>query len=64
MIHVTKIDKLSYFVRFDPAMTNALTDASGWGSHESAICSILFDALLGPASPSRYLNDVDDDVPF
>ena len=64
MIHVTKLNDLSFNVQFDPAMTDALNDASGWSSPERALYSILADALLGPSLPPGYLDDLDDDVPF
>lgn len=64
MIHVTKIDELSFNVQFDPAMTDTLSEASGWSSPERALYSILSDALLGPSLPLGYLDDLDDDVPF
>ncbi len=64
MIDVTKIDELSFNVRFDPAMTDTLSEASGWSSAERALYTILSDALLGPSFPPDYLDDLDDDVPF
>jgi len=64
MIHITKIDDLSFNVRFDPAMTDMLSEEAGWSSPERALYSILSDALLGPSFPSGYFDDLDDDVPF
>lgn len=64
MIHITKLSELSFNVEFDPAMTDALSEASGWSSPERSIYSILADSLLGPSLPSGYLDDLDDDVPF
>ncbi|HEY9579661.1 MAG TPA: hypothetical protein VIR65_07315 [Rhizorhapis sp.] len=64
MIHVTQLNKLSFNVQFDPAMTDALNEASGWSTPERALHSILADALLGPSLPQGYLDDLDNDVPF
>lgn len=64
MIHVTKLDELSFTVRFDPAMTETLSDVSGWSSPERALYSILADALLGSALSPDGMDDLDDDVPF
>src|SRR3546814_16545328 len=64
MIHVTQLNKLSFNVQFDPAMTDALNEASGWSTPERALHSILADALLGPSLPQGYLDDLDHDVPF
>src|SRR3546814_5675355 len=59
MIHVTQLNKLSFNVQFDPAMTDALNEASGWSTPERALHSILADALLGPSLPQGYLDDLD-----
>src|SRR3546814_4242973 len=64
MIHVTQLNKLSFNVQLDPAMTDALNEASGWSTPERALHSILADALLGPSLPQGYLDDLDNDVPF
>jgi len=64
MIYVTKLNELSFSVQFDPAMSDALSEAAGWSSPERALYCILADALLGPSLPPGYLDDLDDDVPF
>lgn len=64
MINVTKIDELSFNVRFDPTMIDMLGEELGWSSPERALHSILSDALLGPTFPPAYFDDLDDDVPF
>jgi len=64
MIHVIKLDELSFTVRFDEKMTDKLSEVSGWGSLEFALTSILSDALLGWNPPEEYLWPDDDDGPF
>lgn len=60
MIEVTKIDDLTFEVRFDPKMTETLIVEAGWSSPDRALLSILSDALLGSPPPIDYDNQVDD----
>lgn len=55
MIQISKIDDLTFEVRFDPKMTDALTVEAGWSSLERARS----DVLLGSPPFIGYDSQVD-----
>lgn len=64
MIHVAKLNDLSFSIRFDEKLAQTLSELSGWCSVENFIQAILSDTILGSPHRDDFLADLDDDVPF
>lgn len=64
MIQISKIDDLSFTVRFDPQMAQKLSDIAIWGTVENALILILSDALIITEPYGHFDYEPDDDIPF
>ncbi|KQN01808.1 hypothetical protein ASE85_21695 [Sphingobium sp. Leaf26] len=64
MIQISKIDDLSFTVRFDPQMAQELSDFAGQDTIENALACAITDAILLINHYPFLECDLDDDVPF
>lgn len=64
MIDISKVDDLTFTIRFDPQIAADLYLYAGWGTVENALSRILSDTLLGTDPTYGVDGDLDDDVPF